>query len=159
MLGEGWRSDERRHDATTRIVAHPAHLDSVATVALPATETFWVNVFGVVVLSNEAKPTLWAISLSFEQRLLANVRSTASRLAAALLHEVLPCCVQHGFIPLNERLSNSVGGIEFSDNGFLGHKERNFSVYLKNSKFNGFVIERKRSGNIPSKGGSAGFEP
>ena len=155
MLGEGRRSDERRHDASSCIVAHPAHLDSVATVALSAAETLWVDVFGVVVLSNEAKPTLWAISLCFEQRLLANVRSTASRLAAALLHEELPCCVQHRFIPLNERLANSIGGIEFGNNGFLGHEQRNFSVYLKNSKTNGLVIERKRSGNIPSKGGSA----
>jgi hypothetical protein len=134
-------------------------LDSISTVALSATEALWVNVFGVVVLSNEAKPALWAISLCLEQRLLANVGSAASRLAAALLHEELPCCVQHGFIPLDERLANPISGVEFSYNGFLGHEQRNFSVYLKNSKSNGFVIERKRSGNIPSKGGSAAFEP
>ena len=145
MLGEGRRSDERRHDATTRIVAHPAHLDSIAAVALPSTETFWMNVFGIVVLSNESKPTLWAICLRFEQRLLAKVRSAASGLADALLHEKLSCCAQHGFVPLNERLADFIGGIEFSDDRFLRHEQRNLSVYLKNSKFNGFVIERKRS--------------
>ena len=143
MLGEGWRSDERRHDATSRVVAHSAHLDSVATVTLSSTETFRMNVFGIVVLSNEAQPALWAIGLRFEQRLLAKVRSATSGFANALFHEELLCCAQHGFIPLNERLPNSISGIEFSDDGFLGHEQQNSSVYLKNSKFNGFVIERK----------------